>query len=44
MNPFIALLIRDMYFIGKMKQREIGRMFGKSQGHISRVISGKVWE
>lgn len=43
MNPKIAGVIRDLYFIGKLKQHEIGRMFGKRQGAISRIISGQVW-
>lgn len=43
MNPKIAKVMRDLYFVGKLKQREIGRMFGKRQGVVSRVISGQVW-
>lgn len=43
MNPMIANVIRDLYFVGKLKQREIGRMFGKRQGVVSRIVSGKVW-
>jgi hypothetical protein len=43
MNPRIAQVMRDLYFVGKLKQHEIGRMFGKAQGHVSRVISGQVW-
>lgn len=43
MNPRIAAVIRDLYFVGKLKQHEIGRMFGKRQGTVSRIISGQVW-
>jgi hypothetical protein len=43
MTPKIAQVMRDLYFVGKLKQHEIGRMFGKAQGHVSRVISGQVW-
>lgn len=43
MTPKITQLMRDLYFIGGLKQHEIGRMFGKPQGSVSRVISGQVW-
>lgn len=36
-------VIRDLYFVGKLKQYEIGRMFGLRQGSVSRIVSGQVW-
>lgn len=43
MTPKVAAVMRDLYFIGRLKQREIGRMFGKRQGSVSRIVSGQVW-
>lgn len=43
MNPKIAHVMRELYFIGKLKQHEIGRIFDKPQGMVSRIISGKSW-
>jgi hypothetical protein len=43
MTPKIAAVMRDLYFIGKLKQHEIGRMFGKRQGAVSKIVSGQVW-
>lgn len=43
MNPRAARVIRDLYFIGKLKQHEIGRMFGLRQGSVSKIVSGQVW-
>lgn len=43
MTPKAARAMRDLYFIGKLKQREIGRMFGVRQNTVSRVISDQVW-
>ena len=43
MSPKIATVMRDLYFVGKLKQHEIGRMFGKRQGTVSRIISESVW-
>jgi hypothetical protein len=43
MTPKIAAVMRDLYFIGKLKQREIGRMFGRRQNSVSRIVSGQVW-
>lgn len=42
-SPLIARVARDLYFVGKLKQREIGRMLGLRQGSISRMVSGQVW-
>jgi DNA-binding transcriptional regulator LsrR (DeoR family) len=44
MTPRAAHAIRDLYFIGKLKQREIGRMFGLRQHSVSRIVSGQVWQ
>lgn len=44
MSPMAARVIRELYFVGKMKQREIGRMFGLRQGSVSRIVSGQVWQ
>jgi predicted transcriptional regulator len=43
-SPKVAKVIRELYFIGKLKQTDIARMFGKSQGNVSTIISGKVWQ
>lgn len=43
MTPKIAAVMRDLYFIGRLKQHEIGRMFGMRQGSVSRIVSGQVW-
>jgi DNA-binding MarR family transcriptional regulator len=43
MTPKAARVIRDLYFVGKLKQREIGRMFGIRQHSVSRIVSGQVW-
>ena len=43
MTPRTAKVMRDLYFVGKLKQHEIGRMFGVKQGSVSRIISGQVW-
>lgn len=42
-TPMTARVIRDLYFVGKLKQHEIGRMFGLRQGSVSRIVSGQVW-
>ncbi len=43
MTPLAAHVMRDLYFIGKLKQHELARMFGILQGSVSRVLSGQVW-
>lgn len=42
-SPAVARVVRDLYFVGKLKQREIGRMFGMRQNSVSRIVSGQVW-
>ena len=42
-SPTVARAVRDLYFVGRLKQREIGRMFGLSQGNVSRIVSRQVW-
>jgi DNA-binding transcriptional regulator LsrR (DeoR family) len=44
MNPLAARVIRDLYFVGKLKQRELARMFGLRQHSVSRIVSGQVWQ
>lgn len=44
MNQRIAKVMRELYFVGKLKQHEIARMFGKKQNTVSRVISGITWD
>ena len=43
MTPRSAAVIRDLYFVGKLKQHEIARMFGIKQNSVSRIVSGQVW-
>lgn len=43
MSARAASVIRDLYFVGKLKQHEIGRMFGIRQNSVSRIVSGQVW-
>jgi DNA-binding transcriptional regulator LsrR (DeoR family) len=43
MNPLSVRVIRDLYFVGKLKQRELGRMFGVRQCTISKIVSGITW-
>jgi hypothetical protein len=42
-SPLVAKMVRDLYFIGRLKQHEIGRMFGMRQNSVSRIVSGQVW-
>ena len=43
MTPRAATVIRDLYFVGRLKQHEIGRMFDIKQGSVSRIVSDQVW-
>ena len=43
MTPRAASAIRALYFVGKLKQHEIARMFGIRQNTVSRIVSGQVW-
>lgn len=43
MTPKAAKVIRDLYFVGRLKQHEIGRMFGLRQHSVSRIVSGQSW-
>ena len=43
MTPRAAQVIRELYFVGRLKQHEIGRMFGLRQHSVSRIVSGQVW-
>lgn len=42
-SPLVARVARELYFVGRLKQHEIGRMFGLSQGTVSRMVSGQTW-
>jgi DNA-binding transcriptional regulator LsrR (DeoR family) len=42
-SPRVAAVIRDLYFVGKLKQWQIGKMFGMRQHSVSRIVSGRVW-
>lgn len=42
-SPLVARVARDLYFIGKLKQHEIGRILGLRQGSVSRIVSGYTW-
>lgn len=43
MNPEKANEIRELYFLHKMKQKQIAEKFGIRQNSVSRIISGMVW-
>jgi DNA-binding MarR family transcriptional regulator len=43
MNRKAAKVLRDLYYVGKIKQTELARMFGRSQGTVSKIISGQSW-
>lgn len=43
MTPMAAKAIRDLYFIGKFKQRELAHGFSLRQSSVSRIVSGQVW-
>jgi DNA-directed RNA polymerase specialized sigma subunit len=42
-SPLVAKAVRDLYFVGRLKQHEIGRMFGLRQCSVSRIVSRQVW-
>jgi DNA-binding transcriptional regulator LsrR (DeoR family) len=44
MSPRAARAIRDLYFVGKLRQHDLGRMFGLRQGSVSRIVSRQVWQ
>ena len=43
MTPAKANLIRELYFMGRIKQVQLARGFGISQGNVSRIVSGGAW-
>jgi DNA-binding transcriptional regulator LsrR (DeoR family) len=43
MNPATAQMIRKLYFSRQMKQRELGKKFQLTQGNVSKIISGAIW-
>lgn len=42
-SPLMARAVRDLYFVGRLKQWEIGKMFGLRQNSVSRIVSGQTW-
>jgi predicted transcriptional regulator len=42
-TPEIAEFARWLYFKGKFKQHEIGRIIGRTQGNVSKIISEQIW-
>ena len=43
MTPEKAAEMRRLYFVEKLRQVEIARLFGVAQGTVSRIISDAVW-
>ena len=43
MNLKVARIMRELYFVGKLKQCQIAKMFGVKPNSVSRVISEQVW-
>lgn len=43
-SPLVAMVARELYFVGRLKQHEIGRMFGLRQCSVSRIVSGQTWD
>lgn len=42
-SPRVAKAARELYFVGRLKQREIAKIFGAKQHTVSRWISRQVW-
>jgi DNA-binding transcriptional regulator LsrR (DeoR family) len=42
-SPLVARVARDLYFVGRLKQREIGKIFGLRQHSVSRIVSEQTW-
>lgn len=43
MGPAKAEEIRVLYFKQKVKQKDISKIYGISQGNVSRIVSSQVW-
>ena len=43
MNPEKAALARRLYFVDRLKQKDIAARLGILQGSVSRIISGQSW-
>jgi DNA-binding transcriptional regulator LsrR (DeoR family) len=43
-SPMVARVIRDLYFVGRLKQKELARMFGLAQSSVSRIVAAQVWQ
>ena len=44
MTPLAARVMRELYFVGKLRQTDLARMFGIRQSSVSRIVSGQVWQ
>ena len=42
-SPIMARAARELYFVGRLKQHQIARMFGLRQHSVSRIVSGQTW-
>lgn len=42
-SPLVARMAHDLYFIGRLKQTDIMRMFGVNQSSVSRYVNGQSW-
>jgi len=43
MNPDKAREIRRLYFVDRLKQHEIGKLYGLAQSSVHRIVSGFTW-
>lgn len=43
MTPTKAREIRRLYFVDRLKQHEIGKLYGLAQSSIHRIVSGFTW-
>lgn len=43
-TPLVARMARELYFVGRLKQHQIGHLFGIGQPSVSRMVSGQVWQ
>ncbi len=43
MTPMAAQAVRDLYFVGRLRQWQIAKMFGLTQQGVARIVSGKSW-
>lgn len=43
MTPEKAREIRRLYFVDRLKQHEIGKLYGLAQSSVHRIVSGFTW-